>query len=729
MAAKEQGAVRIGREYAVHPVVVTNGCFHPKLIILEPQDGGPIHALVGSWNLTFGGWSANLECVDHLDTDRTPEAMEGLADFFATLASTRRCEHGVRTHCSDLAGRIFAQVGNRGGGSKIRVLHSLSGTIAGQVVAAANELGGATGLTCVSPYWDSAATDRIARELGLDSYSAHVPMRAITAPGALDWPRASKMAKPVRVTALANDDHGGRDLHAKLLEVLCRDGRLVLGGSANATGAGLYATGDGGNVEVCTLRIQRSKASAWKVKAAKKPPMPAQSDTEEDTPDDAGVLIAKHVTDGVEGRILTPWNSKGATVTLLIGRRVADLGEITITRDRRFAIPLDLLGDDALSLEGRVQLRLRDGSAAAEGFITAPDFKALRRRAGTALSAMLAALKQMQTPEDVLAILEFFHANPGELKSRHPFAARSPGSGTVAHDPLVIASSIGRSVGPHQDNEIDDNTEELRTQLAWQRLVERLMAAIARTRPPREDAEDEENKTEQKRRKRDQQSLDKIGLRFPGIFQAWTKKVEDDASYLGILRLTHFVCVTTGHVASATFVNRLVQIALQGEFGPAVRQSAGWCALYIAARVEDPMEIAAARSRLAALGLAADDLDPAFQLQGLLEVISPGCDIEHVLEGVRSCRTVHEEIRSLEAALAEGTFPASLPILESYEHWPKLKKQLEREPARRRVHFVDHPVSACPKCSIKLLHHEEIELQRRGVTEASCHGFILSRNG
>src|SRR5688572_26477965 len=55
MALREQGAVRVGREYAIEPVAVRNGCFHPKLAIL--MDDELAHVLIGSGNLTFGGWS------------------------------------------------------------------------------------------------------------------------------------------------------------------------------------------------------------------------------------------------------------------------------------------------------------------------------------------------------------------------------------------------------------------------------------------------------------------------------------------------------------------------------------------------------------------------------------------------------------------------------------------------------------------------------------------------
>lgn len=730
MAGKEQGAVRIGREYAVHPVVVTGGCFHPKLIVLEPEDDGPIHALVGSCNLTFGGWSANLECVDHIDTSGSPEAMRGLAGFFEALAGSRRCAHEARALCAELAARISARVGDRVDDGGVRLVHSLSGNIAAAVAAAAEELGGATRLTCVSPYWDGAATDRLAGELGLAEYSAHVPTRAVTAPRALDWPRGSSLAKAVSVSALCGDDHGGRDLHAKLLEVVCRRGRVVLGGSANATGAALYAGPEGGNVEVCTLRLERSARRAWKVKPAKAPPLKAASEAELEAEETFGVLVAEHGADGIEGRILSPWSAPAAAATLTVGRNVVALGVVAVDSTGRFSLPFDLIADEELSLAGRVQLRLRADASAAEGFVSAPDFKTLRRRAGTALPAMLAALKQMQTPEDVLAILEFFHANPGELGYCHAFKSASRGSGAAPHDPIVVAALVGaggkagRRAG---GQDADQDPEQSKSQLAWQKLIERLLASMAKARPQREYDEDEQDPVEQKRRRRSENARNKIGLRFPAVFQAMTKTVEDDNRYLGILRLTHFVCVTTLHEGSAGFVARLVQIALQARFGAAARQSAAWCAVYLAGLSSDPVEVAVARTRLAVLGLTPDDLDTEFELPGLFEVIAPGAELQPLLASIRACRTVHEEVRLLEAALGAGALPDNLPTLEGHEGWPQLKAQLLRAPERRRVHFVDRPVSACPRCNIRLLDHQASALGRTGVVEA-CHGFILARN-
>lgn len=58
-ALMEQGARRAGSYYQVEPVLVQNGVFHPKITVLV--DEAEAHVIVGSGNLTFGGWGGNLE--------------------------------------------------------------------------------------------------------------------------------------------------------------------------------------------------------------------------------------------------------------------------------------------------------------------------------------------------------------------------------------------------------------------------------------------------------------------------------------------------------------------------------------------------------------------------------------------------------------------------------------------------------------------------------------------
>src|SRR2546423_8460554 len=57
MALGEQGARRVGKDYDVEPVAVRAGAgvFHPKISVLTAEEES--HILVGSGNLTFGGWA------------------------------------------------------------------------------------------------------------------------------------------------------------------------------------------------------------------------------------------------------------------------------------------------------------------------------------------------------------------------------------------------------------------------------------------------------------------------------------------------------------------------------------------------------------------------------------------------------------------------------------------------------------------------------------------------
>ena len=60
----ERGARLVGRDYELLPAERIGGVFHPKLsVFLGDEDA---HLLVGSGNLTFGGWGGNFELVDHL---------------------------------------------------------------------------------------------------------------------------------------------------------------------------------------------------------------------------------------------------------------------------------------------------------------------------------------------------------------------------------------------------------------------------------------------------------------------------------------------------------------------------------------------------------------------------------------------------------------------------------------------------------------------------------------
>lgn len=724
MALRERGAVRIGREYLVHPIAVRHGCFHPKLMVLEADDA--THVTVGSGNLTFGGWSNNLECIEHLHANGMSLAIEDVGRFFTSLADSDACRHGAQDFCRTLGQRLAVAAARGSDNGAVRVANSLDAAIIDRIAEAADALGGAESLTMASPYWDRNALETLASLLGLQQVMAHVPPNQVPAPKDMDWPRNAPIVRPVEVQHLAANAVSGRGLHAKMTEVCCRRGRLTISGSANATSAAmLYGQTSVRNVEVCVIRTDLGADRRWHCKPAKAPPRPTSLLEDEESEVVNGVLTAMHTENGIRGQILTPWRGDSALVTLEVNRQPIELGAISVI-EGKFLLPLDEM-DDELSLEGRIQLRLQTGNDVAEGFVTAPDFSFIKRRASGALASMSSVLKNMETPEDVLAVMEYIRANPDTLRTRDVIRSRSADQAAERTDPIVDASLVGLAHRGATDSE-PIATPQGKEELAWQKFVARLLQALARTTVQTEDDEDEADRTEMARRRRAAKALDKLELRFPQLFQKLLEGIVSDIELVNLARLTHFVCVTTSHPASGLYLARLISTAGRIELGPLAKDIFSWCIAYRAANGLE-FDAATARGRMLVLGI-----DPArvpekdCELAGFRDLVAPGADIDAAFAAIRSTRTVYDDVKALEAGLATNIVPDGLRALPYHEAWPRLLVQCEREPEKRRIRFVDRPVKACPKCNIVLLPDLKSELARNGICETNCHGFILVRN-
>jgi hypothetical protein len=68
------------RSYELEPLAVAHGVFHPKLTVLAAMD--ECHLLVGSGNLTFGGWGGNCENLEHLHPSFAASAIADAAYSF-----------------------------------------------------------------------------------------------------------------------------------------------------------------------------------------------------------------------------------------------------------------------------------------------------------------------------------------------------------------------------------------------------------------------------------------------------------------------------------------------------------------------------------------------------------------------------------------------------------------------------------------------------------------------
>ena len=239
-----------GVRYAVEPVEAPAGVFHAKVGVLWSHEC--LMIAVGSGNLTFAGMHRNLECWEVLTAGieasparqlPRPVAEDALA-FLAHLKG--RVEPGGRA-ASTLATAIAAVTSwlpkLSSDGAPVRWIDSTREPIGDQL---ARHLGERTNRTLqvLSPFHDrdGRAIERLASRLGA---SVDVLFTGSTTA----YPLHEK-AYPVTTRRIAIDDPS-RTLHAKVFHVVDDAGAHLLSGSANATSAALWTTG---NIEVSLLR-------------------------------------------------------------------------------------------------------------------------------------------------------------------------------------------------------------------------------------------------------------------------------------------------------------------------------------------------------------------------------------------------------------------------------------------------------------------------------------------
>lgn len=515
-ALDEFGPQHAGRMYDVEPVSVYGGCFHPKILLLANKEDA--HLVIGSGNLTFSGWGRNLECFEHLHASFAPDAFRDAGDFFQQIAASTRLRHSAQQACLQAAEILKRSAGAETSNGAIRILHNVEKPLMTQIAEVASTLGGALRATLVSPYFDHLAVPEICKLLGIAQVQLHAHPGGTVEGQASNWPaQQSLIAQPVQLEWL--NAYHDRPLHAKLMEVVCERGRMLLSGSANATKAALLANG---NIEVCTLRIEHEPSVGWSFQLAE-PPIPCQLSSEADDPDDRErllVLTGKVEGMSVHGRVIERFPTGSAQVAYRVGARWEDCGAVSIDSAGRFSF---LLPSEVGWGEGQIVLRLiaTDGSQA-RGFLAQPDFGFVVRRLGNSARSFMAFLQGTNVPEDMRAILHYFQQHPEAMlqpqESTHGSKTSSNGE---RHDHNLPVQEH-RNLDPLSSGATHGNEK------AWGRLVQDLVAALTNPAAPASEDEAEDNESDeddpsgQKRAKEmadRERARESVGLSLPELFQ------------------------------------------------------------------------------------------------------------------------------------------------------------------------------------------------------------------
>lgn len=224
-----------------------SAAFHPKLVLLIGSDR--VLALIGSGNLTMGGWQHNSELwtVLRADEGNAPQTLFALVEWIGSLTRRVRLGSDHAAALNRIAGRLGATL------EQFILIHdgpqlvtNLDRTFLSQLPG-----GPVDELTLYAPFIDEHAS-------AIGALVHHFPTPKLTLvvqPGltVVEPHSLANVLKPQASLKIVADN-SPRYRHAKLVEWRRGSSRQALTGSANLSAAAMLRTvGAGGNVELGVL--------------------------------------------------------------------------------------------------------------------------------------------------------------------------------------------------------------------------------------------------------------------------------------------------------------------------------------------------------------------------------------------------------------------------------------------------------------------------------------------
>jgi hypothetical protein len=730
-ALSEHGARQAGRSYQVEPVAVDRGyCLHAKLTALVAEDDA--HLIIGSGNLTAGGYGGNLECAEHLHPSFAADVFDDVAAFLEALGTTDTARHAAIGPCGSMADDLRRRAAGAARTGSIRAVSSLEGAIIDQLAGFADELGGARRLTIASPFFDGgAAIDALRGAMGLDHVNIHAhPTGSVASAAGMAWPTQAKT--PIRAVTVEPLEESRRPLHAKVFEVVCRRGRLIMSGSANGT---LAALTHGRNIELSVVRILREPSVGWRLSPAE--PLHADvvaADDDAEAEAEIGILRAEMSGDVLEGQVLTGFPAGEAELLDLTGSGPLRLATTTVSADGHFAV-----ATRSLEMEGwrarRLVIRLQSSADGriAEGLVHFPDIGAITRRAGPVAARLLALIAGNDTPDDVAAVMTWFHDHPEHLQSRvsgshgGPPTERTNAIASVAG--LVDPQPVITSRGPGGSEE----------GAGWRRFMVQVWAAfttpgssIQVAHSGEDPGEDEdEPSTPAVANKGVDDGISNATERFDRLFDKLLGEDDGRCDLGAAVQITQYVCerlrLPEGQVER--YLDRLLMAMADADIPDSDGMAMAGIVLVATARKQGASKSAAlrgARRRLLRLGVPIASGPPDMEfVRGFVRVLAPNLDSATLWAAIQGIRTYHEEVAAYWQTPPGAVDKADFPALAGLRDWDELAKATTAD--RRRMHYLSRCAATCPKHHMTLPDADADALSNIGVARTAncCKELIL----
>ena len=251
----ERKSSAVGQDYRLIPVRLSGGVFHPKCTYLVGENEDVL--VVGSGNLTFGGFGRNLEVIEVFSSRKDPAIFADFSEFVLALEN----RGADQFQCADrLWMELFrerAQAAGRGAASvnSPKLVHSVTSPIIETISSMVKDV---DDLTVMSPFIDPDAASIYVLAKRIACKRINVAVAPKSTESNFPFELAKGWGLPVQAV-WSDGEERKRPLHAKWFEFRTVDGSAVLTGSANATWQALCTTN---NVEVSVFR-RADGAEPW----------------------------------------------------------------------------------------------------------------------------------------------------------------------------------------------------------------------------------------------------------------------------------------------------------------------------------------------------------------------------------------------------------------------------------------------------------------------------------
>ena len=549
-----------------------------------------------------------------------------------------------------------------------------------------------------------------------------------------NWPAASPKGKVVPVCLDGFNLSGDRRLlHAKAIEIICRRGRLIISGSANATKAAL---GDGGNVETSIVRIEKARSAGWTFKPAD--PLEQLDALDEDTEEEEaiGILRATLEEDTLYGQVLQPRLHGTATAFLITSEGSRRLGKVQLDDASRFSVVAT--GLEVQILQGnRFTLAIENEQGRAEGFISFAAFTEISKRSGTLASRLFALLAGTETPADVAAVMSWIYDNPNVLNRNLFESHAAAGTKPQAEDETIPVNLLGSSLDPTQPSQSPGNKN---SQGSWKRFVDAFLASLRERRGPfqgqtanplgdDEDDEDEGGGAKEPERETDPW-IKRSMATFYKVFGALLTDENTQRFFWVAFDLAQYVCrrLEPEPIEVSSWLATLVRMYHEDVVDVERRDTIAAAILLLHAGDASDDGVRTARLQLLRMKVAIEGVCPDMgAVDGFRAALGAGAEFEKQWERIKAIRTMPEQVQEFLKALENNSPSSGYPDLPlNRDEWPTLARALEDVESRKDFKVVPRETTACPHCSYDLPREQIGNLRSKAVATAkNCCGLVL----